>query len=78
MKKLFKKLTKKNNSELKQELIFAHIIIALLSLVSIVLLALGATLTISFNNKLSAIAAALIAVLALISLAMSVVYSRSK
>ncbi len=78
MKKIFKKILKKNNSELKQELIFAHIIIALLSLVAIVLLALGATLTISFNTKLSAIAAALISILALISLAMSVIYSRTK
>jgi|GEM_PF-3012500 len=78
MHKLFKQIMKKNNVELRNELVMAHIIIALLSLVSIILLALGATLTISFNTKLSAIAAGLISVLAVISLLMAVLYSRKK
>jgi drug/metabolite transporter (DMT)-like permease len=78
MKKLLKMISKKNGSDLKRELTFAHLIIVMLSIVSIILLALGATLTINFDPKLSTIAGVLLGVLALVSASMSYVYSKTK
>jgi hypothetical protein len=78
MKNIFKMISKKNSNDLKRELTFAHLIIVMLSIVSIILLALGATLTINFDPKLSVIAGTLLGVLAIISSCMSYVYSKTK
>lgn len=78
MKKFLKIMVKKNGSDLKRELTFAHLIIVMLSIVSIILLALGTTLTINFDPKLSVIAGVLLGVLALVSSCMSYIYSKTK
>lgn len=78
MKKLFKKMSKQNISEVRQELARAHLIIALLSIISIVLLILGTTLTIEFDAELSTIAGVLLGVLTLISITMSFVLFKQK
>jgi hypothetical protein len=78
MKKFLKSITKKNSAELRRELTFAHLIIVMLSIVSIILLALGATLTINFDPKLSVIAGTLLGILAIISACMSYMYSKTK
>ena len=78
MKKLFKKMSQQNAHELRRELIRAHIMIVLLSFVSIALLTLGATLTIAFDVNLSLIAGSLLTILALISLGIAIILSDSK
>jgi hypothetical protein len=71
-------MSKQNISEVRQELARAHLIIALLSIISIVLLMLGTTLTIEFDAKLSTIAGVLLGALTLISVTMSFVLFKQK
>ncbi|MEI6850550.1 MAG: hypothetical protein WCK26_01120 [Candidatus Saccharibacteria bacterium] len=78
MKKLFKKVNKKNLQELRQELSRAHLIVALLSIAIISLLSLGATNPVSFDPTLSAVCAVLLIVVTIISLSMSINLSRKK
>ncbi|NTW61264.1 hypothetical protein HGB24_01065 [Candidatus Saccharibacteria bacterium] len=78
MKKLMKKVSKKNSSELRRELVFAHAIIALLSVGTMTLLTLGAVLSITFDGTLSAIASALLILLTIVSSCMAYIYSRVK
>ena len=78
MKKLFKKYTGKNLVEIRRELARAHLIIALLSLVAIVLLTLGSTQPVMFDGTLSAICVILLSAVAFISLCMSVTLFRKK
>lgn len=69
--KLLKKIPKQNIAELRGELSRAHLIISLLALICIVLLTLGPTFAVSFDNNLSTIASVFLGVLALTSLGIS-------
>lgn len=69
--KLFKKVPKQNMAELRGELSRAHMIIALLSLIAIVLLVLRSTVTSEFDPTLSNLASAFLAFLVLVSLGVS-------
>lgn len=71
MKKLFKKLAQQKVADVRQELARAHLIIAMLSTTSIMLLVLGATQPITLDAGLSTIGVALLTIVALTSLAMS-------
>ncbi len=72
MKKFLKKFSKQNIREVRQELARAHLIITFLSVISIALLYLGATLTVAFDAALSIVAAALLTLLIIISLSISI------
>ena len=79
MKKLFKRMSKQNANELRQELARAHLIITLLSLIAILLLALGTSLTVSFDVTLATIAGIFLGILAIISLFVSyLLYNHTK
>lgn len=78
MNKLFKKVSKLKSSQLQQELMRAHLIITLLSLVGIILLALGATLSESLDANLSIIAGVGLSMLAIVSLFVSYCLSNYK
>ena len=78
MKKFVKQLSKQNINEVRQELSRAHLIIMLLSLVSILLLMLGSTLAIEFDLVLSIVASVLLAMLAVISAYMSIILRNLK
>lgn len=71
MDKLFKKIKKQSSNDVRQELGRAHIIIALLAVVSIALLALGSAQDIIFDPTLSTVAGTLLGILALISVTIS-------
>lgn len=64
MNKLFKKIARNNVKELRAELARAHLIIALLSIIAIVLLILGTNLTVSLNPYLSTSAGILLTIVA--------------
>ena len=78
MKKPFKKLSEHKINEIHQELARAHLVISLLSIIAIVLLLLGATLTVEFNAKLSIIAGVLLSFLTLISMSTSIILFKNK
>ncbi len=78
MNKLFKKLSKKNLNEVRVELARAHLIVALLALVVITLVTMGATQPIAFDQTLSAICVVLLSVVAIISLSTSITIYRKK
>ena len=67
MKIIFKYISKKGVAGLREELMRAHLIIAILSLISIVLLVLGVNLSVGFDYQLSMIAGILLATLCIIS-----------
>lgn len=77
-KTVISKFANKNLAGMRRELARAHIIIALLSLVSIALLALGSVEAITFDATLSAICVVLLSIVALISVCMSVTLFRQK
>jgi hypothetical protein len=78
MKKIFKKLAKKNVSELRHELGRAHLIVALLSVGVCALLTLGATTQVEFDPTLSAICVALLSFVTIISIGSSIALLRKK
>ena len=78
MKNIFKKPSKKNLNEYRQELARAHLIISLLSIAIITLLSLGATQPVTFNETLSAICIGLLTVVTIVSLCISITLFRRK
>jgi len=78
MKKLFKKIAKKNIKEVRAELARAHLIIAMLSIAVIALLALGATQPVTFDPTLSAICVVLLSIVAIVSLSTALNLFRKK
>jgi len=78
MKKLFKKISKQNAADLRGELVRAHIVIALLSVIGIFLLGLGAATDVTFDYTLSVIAGVFLAMLATISAGMAYYLSNIK
>ena len=78
MKKIFKKLAKKNASELRYELGRAHLIVALLSVGVCALLTLGATTQVEFEPTLSAICIALLSLVTVVSVSSSITLLRKK
>lgn len=78
MKKIFKKLTKKNINEMRKELAHAHLIVALLSVAIIALLTLGATQPVTFEATLSAICVVLLSLVTIVSLCISITLYRKK
>lgn len=78
MKKMFKRLTKKNINEIRMELAHAHLIIALLSIAIVVLLTLGSTQSVTFEATLSAICVVLLSVVTIVSLCISITLYRKK
>jgi len=77
-KTVISKFANKNLAGMRSELARAHIIIALLCLVSIALLALGSVESITFDATLSATCVILLSIIALISTCMSVTLFRKK
>ena len=78
MKKLQKRISKKNIKDLRLELAHAHMIIALLATAIIALLSLGITQPISFDATLSAISVALLVIVTIFSLSMSITLYQKK
>ena len=78
MKKLFKKIAKKNIKEVRAELARAHLIIAMLSIAVIALLALGATQPVTFDPTLSAICVVLLSIVSIVSLSTALNLFRKK
>jgi|GEM_PF-6011108 len=78
MKRISKRINKKNTSQLRVELAHAHMIIALLSTAIIALLCLGVSQPISFDATLSAISVALLVIVTIFSLCMSITLYQKK
>ena len=78
MKRILKRMTKKNINETRTELAHAHMIIALLSIAIIALLVLGSAQPITFEPTLSAISATLLILVTIFSLCVSVTFYRKK
>lgn len=78
MSKFLKKFKKRNTANIRMELGRAHLIISLLSTAIIVLLSLGSTQAVTFDQPLSSICVALLAIVALISLYMTYTLFKSK
>lgn len=78
MKKLHKRISKKNTNELRLELAHAHMIIALLATAIVALLSLGVIQPISFDATLSAFSVALLVIVVIFSLSMSITLYQNK
>ena len=78
MKKFFKKFSKRTLFEVRNELSRAHLIIVLLSVVSIILLTLVARLATDINPTLTLICCGLLGFLAIISLVTSFMLTTGK
>jgi len=78
MKKLHKRISKKNIKDLRLELAHAHMIIALLAIAIIALLSLGVSQPISFDATLSAISVALLVLVTIFSLCVSITLYQKK
>ncbi len=78
MKKILKRVNKKNLNQLRTELAHAHLIIALLATSIIALLSLGISQPISFDATLSAVCVVLLVLITIFSLAMSITLYQKK
>jgi hypothetical protein len=78
MKPILKKLSKQKIGEVRQELARAHVIIALLAIVVIVLLIQGSIAPIALEPTLSTISSVLLGIVALISLSITFALSLIK
>lgn len=78
MKKILKNLSTRSISDVRKELMRAHFIITLLSVVAIVLLILGLNKQAVLDPTLSGICGVLIAIIALISLKTALALRQNK
>jgi hypothetical protein len=78
MKTLVRTIGKKSINEMRQELVRAHFIIALLAISIVVLLGIGAVEPVQFDQTLAAVAIALLILVVLISVFISCLLMKLK